>query len=160
MDSEDGIRDRLQFMYLPVFEWGNWGEKLTMTTWPKGKIWGWKLKINYTQKKWEPGFSCTKEESFWIGVKIPDGSELSNLYLSKSSFARSLSARWNAVLIHSVTFIVEQHLISLQNKHIPWRHCIAHYVFQNYMYKCDWYVSTLKLPLCVYSPHCCCRELP
>lgn len=37
------------------------------------------------QKKWEPGFSCTKEESFWIGVKIPDGSELSNLYLSKSS---------------------------------------------------------------------------
>lgn len=37
MDSEGGIRDRLQFMYLPVFEWGNWGEKLTMT-WHDPKV--------------------------------------------------------------------------------------------------------------------------
>lgn len=47
----------------------------------------------------------------------------------------AVSARWNTVVIYSGMLTVELYFISLQNKHIPWRHCTAHGVFQNYTYK-------------------------
>ena len=47
----------------------------------------------------------------------------------------AVSARRNTVVIYSGMLIVELYFISSHNKHIPWRHCTAHCVFQNYMYK-------------------------
>lgn len=56
------------------------------------KIWRWKLSIVVLRKR-EAGFSCIKEKPFGIGVRIPNVSELSDLYRSKSSLARSCECK-------------------------------------------------------------------